>query len=130
MRFKSKWDLLEHLGKDRKYVRYVDKLMLKEIVYMVDWEYEYNDPYDEEIQWYVDKIHTLEQTIKDKDKQLKDKEELILWQNSYIKELENSESSWSDNTDEVIEAVYKYFTQVRRMMIEHDDFVEWVKKVL
>ena len=97
---------------------------------MVDWEYEYNDPYDEEIQWYVDKIHTLEQTIKDKDKQLKDKEELILWQNSYIKELENSESSWSDNTDEVIEAVYKYFTQVRRMMIEHDDFVEWVKKVL
>ena len=130
MRFKSKWDLLEHLGKDRKYVRYVDKLMLKEIVYMVDWEYEYNDPYDEEIQWYVDKIHTLEQTIKDKDKQLKDKEELISWQNSYIKELENSESSWSDNTDEVIEAVYKYFTQVRRMMIEHDDFVEWVKKVL
>ena len=97
---------------------------------MVDWEYEYNDPYDEEIQWYVDKIHTLEQTIKDKDKQLKDKEELISWQNSYIKELENSESSWSDNTDEVIEAVYKYFTQVRRMMIEHDDFVEWVKKVL
>jgi len=123
MRFKTKWDLLEHLWKDRTYVRYVDKLMLKDIVYMVDWEYEYNDPYDEEIQGYIDKIHRLEEEIKDK-------EELIIWQNSYIKELENTESSWSDNTDEVIEAVYKYFTQTKRMLLDHDDFVEWVKRVL
>ena len=123
MRFKTKWDLLEHLWKDRTYVRYVDKLMLKDIVYMVDWEYEYNDPYDEEIQGYIERIHELEQ-------ELKEKEELILWQNSYIKELENAESSWSDNTDEVIEAVYKYFTQTKRMLLDHDDFVEWVKRVL
>ena len=123
MRFKTKWDLLEHLWKDRTYVRYVDKLMLRDIVSMVDWEYEYNDPYDEEIQGYKDKIHRLEE-------ELKDKEELITWQNSYIKELENTESSWSDNTDEVIEAVYKYFTQTKRMLLDHDDFVEWVKRVL
>lgn len=123
MRFKTKWDLLEHLWKDRTYVRYVDKLMLRDIVSMVDWEYEYNDPYDEEIQGYKDKIHRLEE-------ELKDKEELIAWQNSYIKELENTESSWSDNTDEVIEAVYKYFTQTKRMLLDHDDFVEWVKNVL
>ena len=123
MRFKTKWDLLEHLWKDRTYVRYVDKLMLKDIVYMVDWEYEYNDPYDDEIQEYIDKIHRLE-------KEIKDKEEYIIWQKSYIKELENTESSWSDNTDEVIEAVYKYFTQTKRMLLDHDDFVEWVKKVL
>lgn len=123
MRFKTKWDLLEHLWKDRTYVRYVDKLMLKDIVYMVDWEYEYNDPYDEEIQGYIERIHELEE-------ELKDKEELITWQNSYIKELENTESSWSDNTDEVIEAVYKYFTQTKRMLLDHDDFVEWVKRVL
>jgi len=123
MRFKTKWDLLEHLWKDRTYVRYVDKLMLRDIVSMVDWEYEYNDPYDEEIQGYKDRIHRLEE-------ELKDKEELIAWQNSYIKELENTESSWSDNTDEVIEAVYKYFTQTKRMLLDHDDFVEWVKRVL
>ena len=123
MRFKTKWDLLEHLWKDRTYVRYVDKLMLKDIVYMVDWEYEYNDPYDEEIQGYIERIHELEQ-------ELKEKEELILWQNSYIKELENTGYSWSDNTDEVIEAVYKYFTQTKRMLLDHDDFVEWVKKDL
>ena len=50
MRFKTKWDLLEHLWKDRTYVRYVDKLMLRDIVCMVDWEYEYNDPYEDEME--------------------------------------------------------------------------------
>lgn len=125
MRFKTKWDLLEHLGKDRKYVRYVDKLMMKDIVVMIDWEYDYDDPYEEEIQWYKDRIHELEHTIKDKDKELKEKDELILWQNSYIKELEEKEN-WNDER-ELLNKVYRYLTRVLHINVEYDAFIEWIE---
>ena len=50
MFFRTKWDLLEYLGKDRKDVRYIDRLMVKDIVEKVAWGYELHDPDKEEIE--------------------------------------------------------------------------------
>ena len=50
LEFSTKWDLLEHLGKDRKDVRYVDRLMLKWVVEKKEWKYILHDPQQEEIE--------------------------------------------------------------------------------
>lgn len=130
MRFKTKWDLLEHLWKDRTYVRYVDKLMLRDIVSMVDWEYEYNDPYDEELRKYDEEIQGYKKRISELEDRVKEKEQIISWQNEYIRQLEQGEREDWDNSEEVIEAVYTFLTRSKRLMLDHDDFVEWVKNVL
>lgn len=60
LEFSTKWDLLEHLGKDRKDVRYVDRLMLKWVVEKKEWKYILHDPQQEEIERLKKVIDKLE----------------------------------------------------------------------
>jgi hypothetical protein len=127
MFFRTKWDLLEYLGKDRKDVRYIDRLMVKDIVEKVAWGYELHDPDKEEIE-------RLKRLIEEKDTLLRGQEQMInklKTENEWLV-VENAElmqEGWWDS-DEVIEAVYTFLTRKKRLMLDHDDFVEWVKNVL
>ena len=127
MFFRTKWDLLEYLGKDRKDVRYIDRLMVKGIVEKVSWGYEFHDPDKEEIE-------RLRKLIEEKDTLLRGQEQMInklKTENEWLV-VENAElmqGGWWDS-DAVIEAIYTFLTRKKRLMLDHDDFVEWVKNVL
>jgi len=82
LEFSTKWDLLEHLGKNRKDVRYVDRLMLKWVVEKKEWKYILHDPQQEEIERLkkvIDKLEmdneSLEILIRDLEEQKEKKAE-------------------------------------------------------
>ena len=132
MRFKTKWDLLEHLWKDRTYVRYVDKLMSKDIVYMVDWEYEYNDPYDEELKKYEDEIEELRKENERLKKELAEISQQVQSTSSSSSELEEYKANceyWHNQFRKmkrgyelVIEMTYKEI--IKHTKIEKSEYIE------
>ena len=73
MRFKTKKELLEHLGKNVNDRKLVDRMMSKGEVVMVDWEYEYNTPaedFSEREKELMEKIEWLEFTLDLKESQI------------------------------------------------------------
>lgn len=87
LEFSTKWDLLEHLGKDRKDVRYVDRLMLKWVVEKKEWKYILHDPQQEEIASLRVEIDRLKGII---DKLEMDNESLEI----LIRDLEEQKVKW------------------------------------
>ena len=110
MRFKTKKELLEHLGKNVNDRKLVDRMMSKGEVVMVDWEYEYNTPaedFSEREKELMDKIEWLEFTLDLKESQI---ESL----NNEIKELKNTPSSWEEF--EELKVNYEYLQQKFRRL--------------
>ena len=116
MRFRTKWELLEYLGVDKKYVRKVDRMMVKGIVSMVDGEYEYIDPAREEIDRLKDTVKMLEE----ENKELKDKN------NKLFLELLGKEDK-NTSSDDIIDKVYKYLVQVAHLHVDKTEFKEWLE---
>lgn len=85
LEFSTKWDLLEHLGKDRKDVRYVDRLMLKWVVEKKEWKYILHDPQQEEIERLKKVIDKLEM----------DNESLEI----LIRDLEEKKDKWEEQKE-------------------------------
>lgn len=115
MRFRTKWELLEYLGKDKKYVRLIDRMMVKGAVTMVDWEYEYNDPIKEEVNMLKERIQQLEEQV---EWLKKEKWELVM-------QIISSGEESSEN--EVVEKVYQYMTKVLHLRVNHDEYIEWIE---
>ena len=95
LEFSTKWDLLEHLGKDRKDVRYVDRLMLKWVVEKKEWKYILHDPQQEEIARQQEEIERLKKVI---DKLEMDNESLEI----LIRDLEEQKEKKSEKGDDKI----------------------------
>lgn len=103
MEFRTKWELLEYLGQDKKYVRLVDRMIVKGEVEIVDWVYVYNKVDDskdtvklledevkklkEENEKLKERVHELEEVCKDS-LFWDDKEDTAKW--DIEKELENT----------------------------------------
>ena len=94
LEFSTKWDLLEHLGKDRKDVRYVDRLMLKWVVEKKEWKYILHDPDKEEIASLRVEIDRLKGII---DKLEMDNESLEI----LIRDLEEKEKKSEKGDDKI-----------------------------
>ena len=99
LEFSTKWDLLEHLGKDRKDVRYVDRLMLKWVVEKKEWKYILHDPQQEEIAKQKEEIDRLKGII---DKLEMDNESLEI----LIKDLEEQKDKWGEEKGKKSEKEY------------------------
>ena len=95
LEFSTKWDLLEHLGKDRKDVRSVDRLMLKWVVEKKEWKYILHDPKQEEITRQQEEIERLKGVI---DKLEMDNESLEI----LIRDLEEQKEKKSEKGDDKI----------------------------
>ena len=95
LEFRTKWDLLEYLGKDRKDVRYVDRLMLKWVVEKKEWKYILHDPKQEEITRQQEEIERLKGVI---DKLEMDNESLEI----LIRDLEEQKEKKSEKVDDKI----------------------------
>lgn len=98
LEFSTKWDLLEHLGKDRKDVRYVDRLMLKWVVEKKEWKYILHDPKQEEIARQQEEIERLKKVI---DKLEMDNESLEI----LIRDLEEQKDKWEEQKEKKSEKV-------------------------
>ena len=127
MRFKTKWDLLEHLWKDRTYVRYVDKLMLRDIVYMVDWEYEYNDPYEDEMEELRKENERLKKELAERPQQVQ--QQVQSTSSSELEEYKANCEYWHNQFKKmkrgyelVIEMTYKEI--IKHTKIEKSEYIE------
>lgn len=110
MRFKTKKELLEHLGKNVNDRKLVDRMMSKGEVVMVDWEYEYNTPaedFSEREKELMDKIDGLEFTLDLKESQIESLQ-------NEIKELKNTPSTWEEF--EELKVNYEYLQQKFRRL--------------
>ena len=110
MRFKTKKELLEHLGKNVNDRKLVDRMMSKGEVVMVDWEYEYNTPaedFSEREKELMDKIDGLEFTLDLKESQIESLQ-------NEIKELKKTPSSWEEF--EELKVNYEYLQQKFRRL--------------
>lgn len=109
MRFKTKKELLEHLGKNVNDRKLVDRMMSKGEVVMVDWEYEYNTPAEDfsgREKELMDKIDGLEFTLDLKESQI---ESL----NNEINSLKKT--SWGEEYEE-LKVNYEYLQQKFRRL--------------
>jgi predicted RNase H-like nuclease (RuvC/YqgF family) len=63
MEFRTKWELLEYLGQDKKYVRLIDRMIVKGEVEIVDWMYVYNkvDDSRDTVKWLEDEVKKLKE---------------------------------------------------------------------
>lgn len=113
MRFKTKKELLEHLGKNVNDRKLVDRMMSKGEVVMVDWEYEYNTPaedFSEREKELMEKIEWLEFTLDLKESQI---ESL----NKEIEELKNTPSLWAQWEEyNELKVNYEYLQQKFRRL--------------
>ena len=125
--FKTKKELLEYLWKKGNDNKLVDRLMVKGIVEKVDGWYILHDPDKEEIERLKGMIQEKDILISEQDREirrLKTENEWLVVENAEL-----MQEGWWDS-DAVIEAIYTFLTRKKRLMLDHDDFVEWVKKVL
>lgn len=125
--FKTKKELLEYLWKKGNDNKLVDRLMVKGIVEKVDGWYILHDPDKEEIERLKGMIQEKDILISEQDREirrLKTENEWLVVENAEL-----MQEGWWDS-DAVIEAIYTFLTRKKRLMLDHDDFVEWVKRVL
>ena len=125
--FKTKKELLEYLWKKGNDNKLVDRLMVKGIVEKVDGWYILHDPDKEEIERLKGMIQERDTLISGQDREirrLKTENEWLVVENAEL-----MQEGWWDS-DAVIEAIYTFLTRKKRLMLDHDDFVEWVKRVL
>lgn len=111
MIFRTKGELLEYLGKDKKYVRLIDRMIVKGEVVMKWGVYEYDDPVNE-LKVRVKELEEEVEWLK------KEKWELIM-------QLISSGEESSEN--EVVEKVYQYMTKVLHLRVNHDEYIEWIE---
>lgn len=110
MRFKTKKELLEHLGKNVNDRKLVDRMMSKGEVVMIDWEYEYNTPAEDfsgREKELMDKIDGLEFTLDLKESQIESLQ-------NEIEELKKTPASWEEM--EELRVNYEYLQQKFRRL--------------
>lgn len=120
MEFRTKWELLEYLGQDKKYVRLIDRMIVKGEVKVDRWWYIYEKPEDEEIKKLKNTVEELKNTVKI----LRD--DNIRLTNEKV-ELE--EMLWSKEDTAIIDKIYEYMTKVLHLRVDYSDykeFVEWI----
>ncbi len=116
MIFKTKGELLEYLGEDKKYVRLIDRMMVKwEVNKTPEW-YEYIDKDREEIERLKLEVQRLSNEVEEVKRE---KMEIF---DRYMES--NQESSVND--DEIINKVYRYLTRVLHLRVDYDEFKEWI----
>lgn len=109
MEFRTKGDLLEHLGKDRKDVRLVDRMIARWEVVKEDGVYRLISPAWDNKE-LLEKIEWLEFTLDLKESQI---ESL----NKEIKELKNTPSLWAQWEEyEELKVNYEYLQQKFRRL--------------
>lgn len=94
MIFRTKWELLEYLGEDKKYVRLIDRMMVKwEVNKTPEW-YEYIDKDREEIE----RLRLEVQRLTDEVEELKDEKSEL--EADYIKWIqEHPAGRWVENNN-------------------------------
>jgi len=113
MKFKTKWELLEYLGKNKKDNKLIDRMIIRWDVNKTSEGYEYNTP-AEDFSWrekeLMDKIEWLEFTLDLKESQI---ESL----NKEIEELKNTPSLWASWEEyEELKVNYEYLQQKFRRL--------------
>lgn len=108
LEFSTKGDLLEHLGKDRKDVRYVDRLMLKWVVEKKEWKYILHDPQQEEIERLKKVIDKLEMDNESLEILIRDLEEKKKEKKSEKKDDKISSSSINSEKSDLEFAIEEY----------------------
>ena len=105
MRFWTKKELLEHLGKDRKDVRLVDRMVDRGEVERVSWGYEYLGSargWDEVLMKKVKELEEENEKLKQENKEL------------FLESLWSNESS--ESKDNELQANYEYLQQKFRRL--------------
>lgn len=133
MRFKKKWELLEYLGLDKKYVRKIDRMMIKGEVCMVDGEYEYNNP-ALELEKEVKGLREEVERLKGEKNELFFK--LMDWDKSSVKESVIKDSEMIEHLsyiyerlmmrENVINEFIKQFFEKNRLSYDYDSAVQEV----
>jgi len=141
LEFSTKGDLLEHLGKDRKDVRYVDRMMLKWVVEKKDWKYILHDSQQEEITRLRAKVEKLEMDNESLEILIRDLEEKKEKKSGYVDDKISSSSISSGKSDlefaieeydrissvlvSSMEKCYNMFVQLKKIDPNQESFDEF-----
>ena len=114
MKFRKKGELLEYLGKDKKDVRLIDRMIVRGEVKRENSMYIYEDD-KEVIEWLKKENDELKKGIKN----LTDK----------IEQLENelANTEWGMDYSEIVHRIYVYLREVLHINVRYDDLVEFIE---
>lgn len=137
MEFRTKWELLEYLGQDKKYVRLIDRMIVKGEVKLDRWWYIYEKPEDEEIkklrednEKLKERIHELEEVCKDslfwdnKEDTVKNDDDLntATVQRHYYEDLYNQEVADKQNR---IRKAFRWIKMIKPTA-NWEEFKDWI----
>ena len=111
MKFRTKRELLEFLGKNPNDNKLVDRMLIRWEVIKIDRMY----VYDTKEMVLSEKVKELEKEIKNLNSKIVDLEN----------ELENIQSS--EDNSELLHKIYVYIKQVLHINIRYDDLLEFVE---
>lgn len=135
MEFRTKWELLEYLGQDKKYVRLIDRMIVKGEVKVDRWWYIYEKPEDEEIkklrednEKLKERVHELEEVCKDslfKDDPVENKDE-SMYESAY-NELYEEHERLKENLVKIYATYCHKYIQWKDFKDKYrlDIYVEW-----
>ena len=109
MKFRKKGKLLEYLGKDKKDVRLIDRMIVRGEVKRESGMYIYEDD-KEVIEWLKREI-----------KNLTEKVEQLEYQ------LDGANRSMGEDYNEIIHRIYVYLREVLHINVRYDDLVEFIE---
>ena len=119
MRFKTKKEILEYLGKNWKDNKLIDRMILRgEAWHDIDGYYLIDDN--------LVKIEELQRIVKEKEGLVL---EFARRNNTLEHEIDNLKGNEVDEREiskEILRKVYKYLTNVLRLRVDYDEFEDWI----